>query len=330
MTSEDRWPHLIPNSALTVGVLPAPARPWEELTWFAGTFDGYSVCRPPVGASALLTAARADFHAGRGLPDSLTMLRTLLFFEQRAEHWDAGGGEDMPFIHALVEGIRDRVSHRHPVGVAARPHASQGEIEDRVMSAFERFVVAYANWGGYRYHGWTDAKDPHNFFGPLIRSERDCGLRLALELEREWPGAAHMELAISSANFANLDPDADGNGRQRVDLAVCDMSEFTEDDESQDRYRAFRHEAFIEIKWMRKGWRGQTWEFQARNTVDQIADDVAKLKRHRSLNRCAVAAMFVVDDEDYFDEHDQHDWPDNVWRLVAGPRLLRRMGLLQA
>jgi hypothetical protein len=196
-----------------------------------------------------------------------------------------------------------------------------------VVDAYERLVFAYADWGGHRYHGWTDYSDPYNYFGPVIRSERDCTLRLAMELERDWPGGVHMEFPISKANFANFDPAAEK--QQRVDLAVSDFSTFVEDETSQERFRSHRHEAFIEVKWLLKGWRGNAFEMDARKRVQAVAQDLDKLANHVRLGRCAVAAMFVVDDEDYFHQNGGAlQWPPDVWRLLLGPHTLRRYGLL--
>jgi hypothetical protein len=261
----------------------------------------------------------------------LAAARALLFFAQRADLFGGGygyEGEGLRFIHALVECVRERVRERRKVQAVAGPWVmSVGQIQDRVMDAFERLVAAYAEWGGYRSHGWTDYHDPHNYFGPVIRSEVDCTLRFAIELEREWPRCVHAEFPVSKANFANFNKHAEG--QQRIDLAVSDLSTFVEDDSSQERFRSMRHEAFVEVKWLLKGWRGNKFEMDARKRVAAVGADALKLARHLQLGRCAVAAAFVVDDEDYFiTEGDQLDWPAGVWRLVLGPQTLRGYGLL--
>src|SRR5262249_14998621 len=157
-------------------------------------------------------------------------------------------------------------------------------IRDRLMNAFDRLLVAYASWGGHAFHGWTNYQDEQNFLGPVIWSERDCGLRFALELEREWPGAVHMEFAIGKATRADFD--AAVEKAQRVDLAVSDLGSFSEDATSQERFRTLRHEAFIEVKWLLKGWRGQAFEMDARKRVLAVPVDLAKLARHAQLGRC--------------------------------------------
>jgi hypothetical protein len=202
------------------------------------------------------------------------------------------------------------------------------QIQDKVMNAFERFLLGYADWGGHRFYGWTDYSDPRNYQGPVIWSERDCGLRFSLELEREWPQCTHMEMPIGKATRVDYDPTVER--RQRVDVAVSDLASFVEDESSQERYRTHRHEAFFEIKWLLKGWRGRTFEMDARKRVASIPPDTAKLARHMELGRCAVAGMLVVDDEGYFLENGMVDeWPADVWRLVAGPDALARRSLMR-
>jgi hypothetical protein len=82
------------------------------------------------------------------------------------------------------------------------------------------------------------------------------------------------------------------------------------------------------VKWLLKGWRGERFERDARRRVESVAIDVAKLAPHLRLGRCAVAAMFVVDDESYFEgAADLERWPAGVWRLVLSPTELDRRGL---
>ena len=325
---ERTWSRVIPHYALTPELLPEPKAPWSELVFFAGTFDGYVVRASAPALSAFVEDVRARFLASGELPEGLTLLRTALFAEQRRDRFTEWSLRDDPdtmrFIHGLVERMRELVSSgAHVAPVTSSP----GGIRDRVMNAFDRLLVGYAGWGGHAYHGWTNYDDEHNFLGPVIWSERDCGLRFALELEREWPGATHMEFAIGKASRADFDRAAEK--AQRVDLAVSDLASFVEDPTSQQRFRTQRHEAFIEVKWLLKGWRGQAFEMDAKKRVAAIPTDLAKLARHVELGRCEVAAMLVVDDEGYFEEHGDRDaWPADVWRLVVGPDALRKRGLL--
>lgn len=327
---EIRWSRVISNSALTADMLPAPRSGWDELVHFAGTFNGYRVQPNVTHAAAALDEARAHFDAqGAPPPAGLASLRALLFFTQRADHFGGGydaDGADLPLAQALVEEIRERVAARDKAQEGrSEPEADVvGEIEDRLMDAFDRLVAAYERWGGHRYHGWTSYEDPRNYFGPVIRSEGDCVLRFAMELEREWPEAVHTEFPVSKANFANYDPAAER--RQRVDLAVTDLSRFVEDETSQERFRSLRHQVFIEAKWFTKGWRGGPFEMDAKKRVASVEADARKLANHLRLGRCAVAAVLVVDDEDYlYENSDTSEWPADVWRLVVGPQALREI-----
>jgi hypothetical protein len=321
---ESRWDRVIPHYALTAGLLPEPGASWDELVYFAGTFDGYVVFAEPHVFSQFVADSRERFAADTTLPEGLTMLRTALHGEQRYSYWDEGElptGETLRYIHAIVEGIRELV-----VGgahMAPQPW-TVGGIRDKVMNAYDRLLVGYASWGGYRYHGWTAYEDERNFVGPVIWSERDCDLRFAVELEKEWPGAIHMEVAISRSSRADYDPMAEKF--QRVDVAVSDLASFVEGADSQARFRTHRHEAFFEVKWFPKGWNGNR---DAKARWSDIPLDVAKLARHIELERCAVAGMLVVDDEGYFDQQTlEGEWPKNVRRLHVGPGALSGRGLL--
>ena len=72
------------------------------------------------------------------------------------------------------------------------------------MNAYDRLLAAYASWGGWRYYGWAGYEDPATYLGPAVWSERDCDLRLAYELEREFPKAVHMEFPIAKWTRARL------------------------------------------------------------------------------------------------------------------------------
>jgi hypothetical protein len=331
VTHEDivrRWDRVIPHFDLTAELLPKPGAGWDELTWFAGTWDGYLVLPDvPSAIQQLIESGREQFRADGSLPDGLTMLRTALYAEQRADYWNEGQGpaaEELRYIHALVERIRELVL---PSANTTAPGGTLGGVRDKVMNAYDRLLVSYAGWGGHRYHGWTDYADAENYLGPVIWSERDCGLRFAFELEREWPQAVHMEFAIGKTSRGDFDSATEKP--QRVDVAVGDPSAFIEDETSGARFGRQVHELFCEVKWLSKGWRGNTWEHDARKRVAAIPVDLAKLAHHIALGRCAVAVMLVFDDEDYFAEHGADvTWPPGVWRLVVGPQALRRRGLL--
>jgi len=136
-----------------------------------------------------------------------------------------------------------------------------------------------------------------------------------------------MEFPIGKATRVDYDPETEK--RQFVDVAVSDLSMFAEDDTSQDRYVSHQHEAFFEVKWLKKGWRGQRFEQDAKKQIEAIPIDLAKLENHMDLGRCRVAGMVIFDDEGYFAEHGGDiEWPDSIWRLLVGEEALRSRGLL--
>lgn len=324
------WGRAIANHRLTAGMLPPPRADDDVLLAFAHTFDGYTV--RPIDMGTWVADLLEAHKRGERVDHSLTMARAALFGFARWEHHTGGYGADMDgdfveCMHVLVERIRDLVVARE---AGRRPVAgSLAAVQDGVMEAFERFLEGYASWGGYRFHGWTDFPDTHNFQGPVVWSESDCALRFALELERQFPRNVHMEFAIGKAS--RLDYDRDIERRQRVDLVVSDLSAFEEDHTSQERFRTLGHEAFIEAKWLVKGWRGHRFERDAIKRVASVRDDIQKLSRHLSLGRCKVGAVLVVDDEDYFRAEGSEQLDPRVggvWRLLAGPHALVRRGLL--
>lgn len=95
---------MITNEALTLSDIPSTAASWPDIARFALTFNGYEVWEFEVCAEI----ANARRH------NSLTDLRTCLFFEQR--RWRHFGedpeGEDMAYIREVVEKIRGRVAVR--------------------------------------------------------------------------------------------------------------------------------------------------------------------------------------------------------------------------
>lgn len=92
--------HYIPNERLRADKLPSPAAEWAEIDRFALTFDGYKHWGSFEQCAEIANAKRHD---------TLTDLRTCLFFEQRRwRHFgSAPDEEDMTYIHSvLVAGPR--------------------------------------------------------------------------------------------------------------------------------------------------------------------------------------------------------------------------------
>ena len=101
----------IPNNELTIDQLPPPEADWDVIGRFALTFNGYEYWGGFGPCGDVATNCREAFLTGDGLPESLSVLRTSLFFEQR--RWRHYGYEPdeagMIYIHALVEAIRSKV-----------------------------------------------------------------------------------------------------------------------------------------------------------------------------------------------------------------------------
>lgn len=328
--NSDIWHRHIANHRLHAGLLHTPDASERDLIEFAGTMDGYAV--RPKDIPTWVVEVLERFEAGEPIELGLTMSRTALFAFQRWRHMTDYGGMSSSWkrcMHALVERIRLLVVARD-AGGGVLDLDPVSRVEDGLMDAYERFLEGYAGWGGHAFHGWTDYPDTQNFQGPMVWSEADCAFRFALELERSFPRSVHAEFAIGKATRLDYAPDVER--RQRVDLVVSDFSTFVEDEQSQDRFRTWPHDAFIETKWLVKGWAGNRFELDAHKRGASVHADIKKLDRHLELDRCSVAAVLVVDDEDFFlmaGDPEPHDTPSSVWRLVAGPRALRQRGLLR-
>jgi hypothetical protein len=101
----------IPNSLLIVKDIPSRRAAWKNILPFAHTFNGYEhwgsvkKCREVAKQGIILHKSNQD------LEQSLTDLRTCLFFEARRwRHLEkAPNKAALEYVHALVEAIRVRV-----------------------------------------------------------------------------------------------------------------------------------------------------------------------------------------------------------------------------
>ena len=101
----------IANADLTEGDLPAPDAAWRSIGRFALSFNGYEYWGSVKKCGDVANPAAEVYYSDKVLPNSLTELRTCLFFEQRRwRHFGYDPDEEtMDYIHALVEGIREKV-----------------------------------------------------------------------------------------------------------------------------------------------------------------------------------------------------------------------------
>ena len=93
----------IPNGDLTVDIIPGTDADWYDISMFALQFDGYKECGSFESCSAIANAGRDN---------TLTELRTCLFFEQRRwRHFCEEPDEKaMVYIRGIVEKIRAKIS----------------------------------------------------------------------------------------------------------------------------------------------------------------------------------------------------------------------------
>jgi len=101
----------IPNTQLIEKDVPSPRATWKKIEPFALTFNGYKhwgsfkKCREVADQGVKLYRGR------QALNQSLTDLRTCLFFESRRwKHYEKNPTKKgMEYIRALVEAIRVRI-----------------------------------------------------------------------------------------------------------------------------------------------------------------------------------------------------------------------------
>ena len=104
----------IANADLQETDLPPRDAEWWQIVPFALTFDGYDHWGSFDKCAQIGNRCAVAYARQQTLPESLTDLRTCLFFEQRRWHHfgDSPDEESMIYLHALVEGIRHMVLAR--------------------------------------------------------------------------------------------------------------------------------------------------------------------------------------------------------------------------
>ncbi len=104
----------IPNSQLISGDIPSRRATWKNIAPFAQSFNGYRHWGSVEKCREVDKQGIALFKANQDLNQSLTDLRTCLFFEARRwKHLEKTPSKSgMLYIHALVEAIRVRVQSR--------------------------------------------------------------------------------------------------------------------------------------------------------------------------------------------------------------------------
>lgn len=95
----------IVNQDLSVAIIPTPDDGWQQICDFALTFDGYAACGNFEKCADIANARRNE---------TLTDLRTCLFFEQRRwRHFaEIPDEKSMEYIRRLIQAIRAKVLAR--------------------------------------------------------------------------------------------------------------------------------------------------------------------------------------------------------------------------
>jgi hypothetical protein len=101
----------IPNSQLLISDLPSRRASWKNILPFAHSFNGYEHCGSVQKCRSIAIHGVSLHKANLDLTQSLTDLRTCLFFEARRwknlEKTPTKSG--ITYIRALLEAIRTRV-----------------------------------------------------------------------------------------------------------------------------------------------------------------------------------------------------------------------------
>ncbi len=109
--------NLIPTPSLRSPDVPGDSAAWATISQFALTFPGYEWAGSFKECADLANSARHGYEIStdRQVPKlMLDELRACLFFEERRfRHFGAEpSGEDLLYIRALVQGIREKVAMR--------------------------------------------------------------------------------------------------------------------------------------------------------------------------------------------------------------------------
>ena len=104
----------IPNSQLIENDIPSGRASWKKILPFALTFNGYEYWGTFEKCREIAKQGIGLFRSNEQLSQSLTDLRTCLFYEARRwRHLEKNPSkEGMEYIHALVGAIRVRVLAR--------------------------------------------------------------------------------------------------------------------------------------------------------------------------------------------------------------------------
>lgn len=104
----------IPNSLLIEKDIPSRRVAWKTIIPFAQTFNGYAYCGSVKKCHEVARQGIVLHKSNRDLEQSLTDLRTCLFYEARRwQHLEKTPNKAaLAYVHALLEAIRAHVNRR--------------------------------------------------------------------------------------------------------------------------------------------------------------------------------------------------------------------------
>ena len=105
----------IPNSQLMETDIPNQNASWKKIEPFALTFNGYKHWGSFKKCREIAKEGVKLYHEKKELTQSLTNLRTCLFFESRRwNHYQKNPSKKgMDYVHVLVEAIRTQVQTKN-------------------------------------------------------------------------------------------------------------------------------------------------------------------------------------------------------------------------
>lgn len=104
---------LIGNEKLSVDLIPGEDADYYLISQFTLTFEGYEHWGGFNQCAEIANRYKDMYMIDRGLPETLTLWRTCLFFEQRRFHHfgNEPKGKDLKYIKALLKAICTKVEN---------------------------------------------------------------------------------------------------------------------------------------------------------------------------------------------------------------------------
>ncbi|MEK7874370.1 MAG: hypothetical protein AAB502_11015, partial [Chloroflexota bacterium] len=100
----------IANKSLTEEVIPPAEADEREIARFSATFDGYRRWGSGTrGCAEIANKWRTRYKQDGSLPESVAVIRTCLFFEQRRAHWLGYDYEGLAYVRCLLDTLRKKV-----------------------------------------------------------------------------------------------------------------------------------------------------------------------------------------------------------------------------